>query len=319
MSRPVRIAAFSAHPPSVSQIPNGMAAEDYMIGVLDRWIANVLPDTPDLIVLPECCDRPSGLSAEQCIAYYSTRGNRVLDHLRITARENRCYIAYSAVRNLPDGTRRNCVTMIDREGHEIGRYDKNYPVVTEIDDVGILPGDGIAIFDCDFGRVGALICFDLNFEMLRQEYKAAHPDIVLFSSNFGGGLMRNFFAFDVGCHFVSSCGYGCPAEFISPLGVSLAASSNHYSYLIHEINLDCAVVHLDFNWEKIRAARTKYGKALTVSDPGYIGVILLTYEGDDQAVTDILREFDITPADAYFAHSRNARDAALRSKPHHPT
>ena len=171
----------------------------------------------------------------------------------------------------------------------------------------IANGEDIAIFDCDFGRVGALICFDLNFEELRLAYRRAKPDMVLFCSMFGGGLMRNFFAYDTQSYFVAACANSSPSEIISPLGESLGHNSNYYNYYIKDINLDYVVCHLDFNWEKLRAAKDKYGAKVQMHDPGYVGVVMLTYEGDDQTILDVIREFDIELADDYFARSREHR------------
>ena len=61
--------------------------------VISHWrgrFAQVLPDKPDLIVAPEACDRPSGLSKERVFAYYEVRKNRVRvsDNRRYSFRVN---------------------------------------------------------------------------------------------------------------------------------------------------------------------------------------------------------------------------------------
>ena len=52
--------------------------------------------------------------------------------------------------------------LLDRQGKLVGYYDKTFPTIGEIEE-GILPGHGAVVFDTDFGRVGAMICFDFNF------------------------------------------------------------------------------------------------------------------------------------------------------------
>jgi hypothetical protein len=63
-----------------------------------REIEKVLPDKPDLIVLPECCDEFSGLSSKENIEYYRVRKDQIRDYFMEIAKENNCYIAYSAMR-----------------------------------------------------------------------------------------------------------------------------------------------------------------------------------------------------------------------------
>ena len=142
----------------------------------------------------------------------------------------------------------------------------------------------------------------------------AHPDLMLFCSTFDGGIARKFFAFDARCYFVSSCGYHCPGEIITPLGECKMATSNYTSYCTSEINLDYAVVHLDFNTRKLSAAKEKYGSLLDIRDPGYVGVVMLTYHGTDRTVQDIIDEFEIERVSDYFARSRAHRELVLPQK-----
>lgn len=314
MARYVRVAAISIHPRSVLDKPADQNVFDYVIGWLKEEIALVLPEKPDLIVIPECCDRPRDLSAEEVQAYYASRNGEIENYLCSVARDNHCYVAYGYVREAEDGYRRNSCIMIDREGKIMGAYDKNFPTIGEKPHYNILPGEEEHIFECDFGRVGAIICFDLNFEEIRAKYKKAKPDIMVFPSNFGGGMMRNFFAYDTQSHFVAACGWLCPAEVINPLGETLTVTglNSYYNYVIQDINLDCAVVHLDFNKAKIRAAQDKYGKKLTMRVGGFLGVVMLSCEAEDMTVHDIIKEFDIEYIDDYFARSKTAIEENLR-------
>ncbi len=245
MAKKVKIATFSLNPIPYSSIPKGKSILQAEIEWLDKNVTQVLADKPDLIVLPECCDRPSDMPLGALHEYYRERGDKYLEHVKTLAKQNHCYIAFGAHRFLEDGTGYNSCYMIDRSGDIVGIYDKNHLVPLETENNNLYCGQQENIFECDFGKVGAVICFDLNFEEIRQKYKKAQPKLMLFPSNFGGGLMRNFFAFDTRSYFVSSCGYGCPSEIINPLGESLGSTSNHYNYVIRTVNLDYEIVHLD--------------------------------------------------------------------------
>ena len=311
MARKVKIVTFSFNPACLKNKPDGQSIVDYEIEWLNSKIQPVLMEKPDLIVMPEVCDRPMDMPKEQFIEYYEQRGDKVVAYMQKIARENGCYIAHSAVRKDSDGYNRNSVQMIDRQGNVIGRYDKNYLCPPgEVDYSNCRCGKDATIFECDFGRVGAVICYDLNFEEMRQKYKKLKPDLMLFPSNFGGGLMKNFFAFDTRSYFVSSCAYNCPAEIISPLGETIRKTTNHYDYIVETLNLDYAIVHLDHNWEKIRKAREKY-PLLELSDVGFIGVVMFTYHGEDTSAKEIVKEFGMRFADEYLEWAREQRKVFL--------
>ena len=141
-------------------------AVDTMISHWKRELEQVLPDRPDLIVLPEACDRYPAMNKEERLSYYRFRGDKIRDFFRDVARRNRCYIAYSAAREMPDGTWRNSTQLIDRNGEIAGIYNKNYPTVGETAEWGILAGKEAPVFRTDFCRVGMAIWFDLNVHEL---------------------------------------------------------------------------------------------------------------------------------------------------------
>ena len=126
--------------------------------------------------------------------------------------------------------------------------------------------------------------------------------------------MKNFYAFDTQSYFISSHGLSLPAEVIDPLGTIVASSTNYYNYAITTINLDYKIVHLDNHWEKIRAAQEKYGSLFKMTDPGYIGTVMLSYEGNDKTIKDIMSEFDIITADEYFERTREMRNEYLEKE-----
>ena len=123
-------------------------------------------------------------------------------------------------------------------------YDKNHPTIGEIEQ-GKLPGTKVPIIECDFGRVAAVICFDLNFDRLREQVKAAKPDLILFSSNYHGGLMQGYWAYSCRSHFVGSIRRIAPSEIRNPLGNVIATNTDYFDYAVADVNLDCELVHLD--------------------------------------------------------------------------
>jgi hypothetical protein len=305
MAKRVKVSAIGAVPPTV---PYGVETVDARNQVMiDFWrdeIDLVLPDQPDLIVLPELCDRFSGLTEEQAKRQRTGRGDTMLEFLQNVARANRCYIAYPAAWPAPDGSWRNAALMIDRNGEVIGAYHKNHPVVTETTEMDILCGAATPILECDFGRVGFAICFDLNFDELRLKYKALRPDLIIFPSMYHGGIMQPYWAYSCRAHFVGCVGIAnLPSEMYSPVGHLIAASTNYFHSVTATLNLDCRVAHLDFNREKFKALKVKYGTGVTIFDPGQLGSVLITSERDDISAEQMIEEFEIEVLDDYLARS----------------
>ena len=303
----VTIATIGSGPASVSVDAEPQKVVEKMIAHWKRQFAQVLPDKPDLIVVPESCDRPSGFSGEKLLEYYKVRKNQVRQFFAETARENKCYIVYSAYRLLPDGTKRNSSVLIDRKGNVAGIYNKNHPTIGEIEN-GTLCGKDAPIFECDFGRVAMAICFDLNFDELRLKYANASPDLIIFSSMYHGGLMQSYWAYSCRCHFVGAiAGRATPSEIHNPLGQIIASNTNYFNFAVATMNLDCKLAHLDYNWERLRKLKAKYGPKVTISDPGRLGSVLISSEHETISVDQMIKEFQIELLDDYFVRALEYR------------
>ena len=87
----------------------------------------------------------------------------------------------------------------------------------------------------------------------------------------------------------------------------VASSTNYYNYAVATVNLDRKLAHLDHNWEKLAALKKKYGKEVIVTDPGRLGVVMITSEKDGVSAGDMIKEFNIELVDDYFNRSRQHR------------
>jgi hypothetical protein len=306
MARKVTISSLGQAPPrfpSEEKFLDHNALTENMIAFWQRQINRVLPDKPDVIVLPEMCDRYNGVPQKEKLELRDAMGDRMVGVLREIARENHCYIVHSSALPEADGTWRNAAVMIDRSGNIAGQYNKNHTVVTEINN-GILCGAQTPIIECDFGRVGFAICFDLNFDELRLKYQKLRPDLIIFPSMYHGGLMQAYWAYSCRAHFVGSIGLNnLPNEFYSPVGHRIASSTNYDQNITATLNLDCVVAHIDFNREKFARLKEKYGRDVTIFDPGELGSVLITSESETVSIQQMVAEFEIELLDDYFARS----------------
>lgn len=303
----VTIAAVGGNPPAMPTVTD---PQERVGKVLEYWqeqLGKVLPHRPDLIVLPEACDRPGGMTLPDQLAYFVARKDQVKDYFAAVAREHRCYIAFGMKHQQPDGGFLNSAFLLDRQGRQAGVYHKNFPTVGEMA-AGIRAADAVPIIETDFGRVACAICFDLNFDEFRLKVAAARPDVILFLSMYHGGMVQSYWAYTCRAFFVGAMGQReTPCEIRNPLGEVLAASTNYFNYTVARVNLDARLVHLDENWEKLEALKARYVHAVSIDDPGRVGAVLVTSHHDTLSADAMLDEFGIERLDAYFDRSRAAR------------
>ena len=310
MANFVTVAALESTSVAVKNRPAGVSIPEHVLGHIRREIAKVTPDKPDLIVLTEACDRPNDMSTTEVLDYYmNERGDSIIKGLGEIAKENNCYIAFGTWYLGEDGYGRNGCAMVDRQGKLMGYYTKNHLTPYEYDWYNLVPGEEETIFDCDFGPVGALTCFDMNFYEIREKYKKRHPKIVVFDSHYNGGLVRNFFAIDCQCFLVSCSPF--PSDITSPMGTVVQTATGYYKTAVARINLDYAICHLDFNRPRFQAAKEKYGPDFKITEPGGLGFVMISYEGTDKTIEDIMKEFEIETYDEYLARSRQMAKEAL--------
>lgn len=305
MARPVRVCALGPAPFQRAPGADLRATAARAMEHWDGWIDRVLPGRPDFILVHEACDRPLGMSRADCLDYYASRGTSILEHFQALARREGVNLGYCAALPAPDGSLRNRLVFIGRDGAVRGAYNKNHLVWEEYSELNIRFGRKAGVVQMDFGSVAGAICFDLNFAELREKYEASRPELIAFSSMYHGGFVQQQWAYACRSWFLGAVA-GLPCAVINPLGEIEAQSTNYFPYVAHRINLDFEVAHLDYNWEKLDALRRKYGPGVTVRDPGFLGAVLIVSECDVPA-REMVREFEIERLDDYMARSLRHR------------
>lgn len=310
MARYVKISCLSGDRGfTIKDYSNGGALD----GIIEYWTSQfdkVLPDKPDLILLPEECDTHPFFSGKRKLEFIKYRGDKIREHFAMVAKKHNTHIAYGAIRKDGDGNLKNSLQIIDRKGHVIGVYDKNHLVIGENEEYGIQYGRVAPVIKCDFGTIGCLICFDLNFEELRLKYERQRPELMLFSSMYHGGLRQNYYAYSLRSHFAASI-WGLESRILSPLGEVTDRSTNYFNYVTGTVNLDSKVIHLDHNWDRLSRAREKYGSDFRMSDPGYLGAVLISSE-NEKPIDDYVKEFEFELIDDYFNRSLNHRKDSIK-------
>ncbi|KAG2379467.1 hypothetical protein C9374_006584 [Naegleria lovaniensis] len=76
----------------------------------------------------------------------------------------------------------NAVTVINPQGQVLGSYKKRHPTANE----NITIGDRVGIFDTIYGRIGVLICFDIESVDILQETLLYKPKLIVNPTFIGG-------------------------------------------------------------------------------------------------------------------------------------
>ena len=72
----------------------------------------------------------------------------------------------------------NTAVLIDRKGELAGKYRKVSLPREEIDG-GVMPGEDIPVFDTDFGRIGIMICWDMQFPEVARTLAMKGAEVIL--------------------------------------------------------------------------------------------------------------------------------------------
>ena len=251
----------------------------------------------DLIVFSEAVALTGQTNAD---AETVDKPGNILQKYMTFARDEQCHIAGS-VRICDAGKFYNSVVFIDSQGEIIGVYHKMNPTIAELNE-GLTPGDKPVVVESAIGRMGGVICFDLNFESLRHQYRKLQPDILIFPSMFHGAFMQQQWAYECRSFFVSALPF-VGGAVISPQGELLTTTNCYTKYAITTINLDRALMHLDMNMNKFTEIIKKYGDEVKIDIPPYLGSALLYSQSEKRSAMDIVNEFQLELIDDYFERS----------------
>lgn len=222
------------------------------------------------------------------------------------AATEKCHLAGSVKLRDAEGVH-NSIAFIGPDGRVLGAYHKTFLTRSELAE-GLKPGSGAVVVETDIGRLGGAICFDLNFDSLRQEYARLRPDILVFPSMYHGGFVQNWWAYSCRAFFVAALPFH-GGGILDPLGQPVALTDCYNLVARARLNLDRVLVHLDYNREKFPAIEQRYRDEVHIEVPANIGAALLYSLSEKRTAMDIVREFELQLLDDYFreATERNSR------------
>jgi beta-ureidopropionase len=276
-----------------------LSGKDLVDQTLER-LESAASYKPDIAVLPETFTRGaaeavSGPTTERLGAWARRHGSYVLFGLN-TRRDGRVY---------------NSALLLDRQGRLAGSFDKMHPTEKELEQ-GVQPG-GMEppVFDTDFGRIGVQICFDVNWWDNWRRLKEKGARIVFFPAAYPAALQTGAIALANQVYVVSSTWRG-PSRVYDITGETLAFTGHFQYWAGATLPIGKKLFEVDFNAPKVPAILRKYGPRVEVNWLHDDDWFTLASRDPELSTEAVIREFGLTPLDAYRVRARQAVEKARR-------
>ncbi len=130
----------------------------------------------------------------------------------------------------------NTAVLIGRNGELAGRYRKTH-LPREEWEIGLTHGNEYPVFDTDFGRVGVMICWDVQFSEPARALAAQGAELILVPIWGGNEILARARAIENHVFLVTSS-YDMKTFVLDPLGNVMAEATEASPIALAEIHLD---------------------------------------------------------------------------------
>ncbi|HLA40885.1 MAG TPA: carbon-nitrogen hydrolase family protein, partial [Candidatus Glassbacteria bacterium] len=131
----------------------------------------------------------------------------------------------------------NTAVLIDRQGRVAGKYRKVYLPREEIE-AGCTPGDDYPVFDTDFGRIGMMICWDLQYADPARALAVQGAEIVFCPIWGGNAVLAQARAIENQVYLVTSAYSDLPTAIYGHWGEILAKADKRPSVAWKDLDLN---------------------------------------------------------------------------------
>lgn len=221
---------------TVDQRPRGLKSAAANVEHYAKLVREAAAQKPDIICFPE------GMTVVGTGKTYIDVSEPVpgptTESLGKLARELRSYVVgglYERVGHIVYNT----AVLIDRQGRLAGTYRKTH-LPREEWEAGLTPGESYPIFETDFGKLGLMICWDVQFPEPWRALGLQGAELVLIP--IWGGSETLLQARAIENHaFVVSAGYGIKSCVVAPDGKILAEANKDAPVVTAALNLDAKI------------------------------------------------------------------------------
>jgi predicted amidohydrolase len=218
---------------SVNLRPRKAASAADSVGQFVKVVDQSVPAGADIILLPE------GITVVGTGRTYADVAEPIPGPTTATlgeaARRKKSYIVAGMFER--EGTAvYNTAVLIDREGRVAGKYRKVY-IPREEFETGITPGSDYPVFRTDFGTVGMMICWDVQYADPARALALRGAELILMP--IWGGNVNLGKARAIENHvFLAASGYDYPTCVLDPDGETLAAAKDQGQAAVATIDLN---------------------------------------------------------------------------------
>jgi predicted amidohydrolase len=246
------------------QYPGQRNRLDQLARIVDQMAARAKQDYGrglDLAILPEAAI--TGEVGDNAVDSSVSFDGEIKDAFTQKAREHRCYIVVPTY--LLDSKEKrlcsNAAILVGRKGEVLGTYRKVHLVVSlerRSMEGGTTPGDELPVFDCDFGKLGIQICYDMEFGEGWAGLARRGAELIAWPTQSPQTSQPAFRARDHRCYIVSST-WRHNASVFEPTGKIAAQIRPPQSILVHELDLSYALLPWSSKLQNGEALRKAYG------------------------------------------------------------
>ena len=270
----------------------------------------------DLAVLPETTVTDThGPASQRAIPL---RGP-VLETFSVLARRHKTYLVVP-LEIVEEGSSgpvySNAAVLVDRRGEVAGIYRKVHPVaMVNHDDLenGITPGSEFPVFNCDFGKLGIQICWDMVFDDGWQALADKGAEIVVWPSASPATAQPSARAGRHRCFLVSSC-WRSNSTIYEPTGLVAARIESPGKPLVHQIDLSYALLGWSAHLREGKAFRDKYGDRAGYHYEAREDLGMFWSNDPGTTIGEMVRTLKLEDIDDQIARNRRLQDSA-RGRP----
>lgn len=267
----------------------------------------------DLAILPETTVTSlKGRAAERAIRLEGP----VKETFAALARKHKTYIIISmdlAEEGNHGLTYSNAAVLFDRKGDVAGIYRKAHPVAvigTDELEGGITPGKEFPVFDCDFGRLGIQICWDVQFDDGWAALADKGVEIVAWPTASPSTAQPASRAARHRYHVVSST-WREDATVFEPTGLMAAQVEAPGKILIHQLDLSYAVLGWSAPLRNGQGLTEKYGEKVGYHYEPREDLGLFWSNDPKMTIGEMIRSLGLEQIDAQVERNRRLYEPAV--------
>lgn len=228
--------------------PSGLAGREANVESFCRVVEAHRNDRPDIICLPE------GITVVGNGKSYAEVAEAVpgptTERLGRLAKSLNSWIV-AGIYERSDNVIYNTAVLINREGKFAGKYRKTHLPREEVEG-GLTPGNDYPVFDTDFGRIGLIICWDLQFPEPSRAMALAGAEMLLLPIWGGSEVLARARAIENHVWMLTSS-YDMKTFIVDPTGEVLAEADKTRPVATVEIDLNREMIQ---KWLGNMKART---------------------------------------------------------------